>query len=91
MASIQIFIHATWDKYDEKWIYKIRERDYTKYGEALLEVRNLEFLTPDDITLKNLLVKAMRLQKSELLAAAAVEAMSIQQDIDEMLAIEDKS
>ena len=91
MAAIQIFIHATWDKYDEKWNYKIRESDWTKYGEALIEVRNLEFQSPDDITLKNLLVKAKRLQKSELLAAAAVEAMNIQQDIDELLAIEDKS
>lgn len=91
MASLRIFIHAKWDKYDQKWEYKIRESDYTKYGEALLEVRNVEFTTPDDLAMKALVVKALRFQKSEILAAAAVEAMNVQEDIDELLALEDKT
>lgn len=94
MASKTIFIHAKWYKHigdNGGFTYFIHDCDMAAYGYVLLEVREIEFQTPIEREIKLQQAKALTIKKNKILADAYVEAQGIQQEADELLALENKS
>ena len=88
--ELKCFIHAQWSKYSEKFSYSVHNCDMTDYGYILLEEIDVPFESPNYKQLQVLTVKALRALKTTKLAAAQKECLEIQQEIDELLAIEYK-
>ena len=86
------YIVAHWNKYDRTFRYNIRGYAPSEGGEdILLEMRVLEFVSPNDALLRQLAAKVLREKKNKIIADAHVEGVAIDEEIQELLAIEDKS
>ncbi len=87
-----IYIVACWDKWNKKFNFRARGYEPSSgSGDHLLESREIEFDTPNDITLRSLIANALRDKKNKVLAEAHVESIAIDEEIQELLALEDKS
>lgn len=90
MATTKAFIHAQWNKYSKDFSYVAYAGDMTEYGYILLEERELSFESPDDKRLRSLAAQSLRAKKNKELAEAHVKAQEIDQEIEELLALEFK-
>lgn len=92
MAKKDVWIYAEWNKHSKEFSYYVRGYacDLTS-GEVLLEKRTLTFNTPSDFELRRQVSLALKVKRQKVIADAHVEAMEIDQTIQELLAIEDKS
>ena len=84
------FIHAQWNRYDEKFHYSVQNCDMSEYGYIFLEEKEVFFESPNDKALRVLCAKALTAKKNKELAEAMKVAQETQVEIDEMLAIEYK-
>lgn len=87
-----IYITADWNKWNKKFEFHARgyaPRDGS--GDYLIEAREIEFDTPNDVRLRSKLATALKLKKNKILAAAHVEGIALDEEIQELLALEDKS
>ena len=91
MISKPVWIYAEWSSSRKDFNYYIRGHECTLTGEVLIERRDIQFETPNDIQLKKDTAIALKAQRQRILADAQVEAMEIDQKIQELLAIEDFS
>lgn len=91
MATVTSFIHAKWNKWDNKWNYYIFSVDMTEHEYVLLETREIEFESPSDLMLRHQLVRVLQGVKKDVQARAQVQLNDLDQRIQELLAIEDKS
>lgn len=89
--ELEIFIHADWSKYRKEFDYNVHNSDYTSVGEILLEVRTIQFESPPEMELRKKAYALLMKEKQEVLANAQVKAMEIEQQAQELLALEDKS
>lgn len=87
-----VYIVAHWNRYSKEIEYSIQGYEPSTEGEyALLEARSIPFETPQDVTLRLRIAQALRNKKNKILAEAHLEAKQIEETLQEMLAIEDKS
>lgn len=86
----RIGIWAHWDKYNEKFIFSAddAERDFTGIGYVKVHEQEVEFESPADRDLKAKLVIAKRAQQAKIKAAAFEECSNIEEEIQELLALE---
>lgn len=84
-----VIIQAEWDKYDKKFIY--RARPYLSTDSIKIEERVLHFDSPTELEMRKLVHYQLLEKKQKVLADAQVEANEIQQQADELLALEDHS
>ncbi len=87
-----VYITAHWNRYSKEFDYGIQNYEPSDGSEfVLLEARSIPFETPNDVTMRLRVAEALRSKKNKVLADAHVEAKEIEETIQEMLAIEDKS
>jgi hypothetical protein len=92
MASKTVFIVAHWSSYSKEFQYSIQGyAPGTDNGYILLEEREIHFDTPNDATLRLRVSEALKQKKIKVMADAYVEGKEIDEVIQEMLALEDKS
>lgn len=87
-----VYLTVHWNKYSKEFQYS--NQSYPPSPDSdyiLLEARDLEVQELNYITLQQLTVTALRNKKNGILANAHVEAEAIEQEIQELLAIEDKT
>lgn len=86
------YIVAHWNKYSKQFEYNIQGYSPSENsGNILLETRELVFISPNDTVLRTLAAKALQEKKNQILADAHVETVAIDEEIQEMLALEDKT
>ncbi len=90
MATVKAFIHAQWNKYSEKFDYTVWQTDMTNCGYVLLDIKELNFESPPEKELKLMVVKSLLAKKEKIMADAYKESNEIQQEADELLALEFK-
>ena len=90
MASKLVHISAVWNKYQKCFDYCV-----TAYnpgdGYVLLEERKSFFESPAESELRIKAAVVLREKKNKVIADAHVEALEIEQEIQELLALEDKT
>lgn len=92
MVTKTIYIVAHWSSYSKEFQYIIQGYEPSgDGGYVLLEAREIEFETPNDTTLRLRIAEALRGKKNKILADAHVEAKEVDETIQELLALEDKS
>lgn len=92
--EIKYFIYAHWNKYagdNGAFVYDLCGYERSGQGYVLLEERELTFSTPVEQELKSRCLLALRDKQGTIRADAQREITEIEQEIQEMLAIEDKS
>lgn len=90
---VKSYICANWSPWDKSWNYRVLSYDASTSDPEyiLIEARELEFESLSDRELKREFVAALRKKKSKVRADAQVELNSIDEQIQELLAIEDRS
>lgn len=83
----EVFIQADWNNYAKEFTYSARA--YLSSAAILVEKRMLEFESPVEAELRKKAYTILMEQKATVLADAQVEAMALQQQADELLALED--
>lgn len=83
------WIYADWDKYNKKFIYRVR--NYETDSEILVEKRVLQFASFEEAELRRQMHAILIKKKNEVLADAYVEAGELEAQANELLALEDKS
>lgn len=92
MATKKVYIVAHWSSYSKEFQYSTQGYEPSNdNGYILLEERELNFETPNDTTLRLRIAQALRGKKNRILADAHIEAKEVDEEIQELLAIEDKS
>jgi len=92
MKTATIYISTHWNRYSKELQYSIKDYEPCEGGEStLLEAREITFETPNDTTLRLRVAEALRARKQKVLAEAHIEVKEIEEQIQEMLALEDKS
>ena len=87
-----VYICVYWSSYNKELQYTLQGYKPAEGSElALLEAREISFETPNDVTLRMRVAEALRGKKNRVLAEAHIEAKGIEETIQELLAIEDKS
>ena len=87
-----VYITSHWSSYSKEFQYSVQGYAPSPEGEfVLVEERVLHFETPNDIELRAQVAAALRRKKSKVLADAHVEVKEIEERIQELLALEDKS
>ena len=92
MATKTVYVVASWSTYSKEFQYSVQGYMPSEgNGYILLEAREIEFETPNDVTLRMRIAEALRGKKNKILAEAHVEAKEVDETIQELLALEDKS
>ena len=92
MATKTVYIVACWSSYRKEFQYSIQGYEPSADGGyILLEAREIEFESPNDTTLRLRIAEALRGKKNKILAEAHIEAKEVDETIQELLALEDKS
>lgn len=92
MAIETVYIVAHWSSYSKEFQYSVQGyAPAPDNGYILLEAREIEFESPNDTTLRLRIAEALRGKKNKILADAHVEAKEVDETIQELLALEDKS
>ena len=92
MATKPIFITASWSTYSKEFQYSIQAwRPSEDSGQILLEEQEVQFETLADIELRRRIASALQGKKAKVLADAYLESKAIDEVIQELLALEDKS
>lgn len=92
--KITMFIRATWNKYagdSGAFQYDVCNSDMTEYGYVMVDERELEFESPVEQDLKMRVIQSLKAKKEKKRAEAQAELNEIDEEIQELLAIEDKS
>jgi hypothetical protein len=89
VVETKAIIQADWDTYDKKYEYKVRP--YLSSDSILIEERILHFESPTEKVLRLQTYKQLLAKKNKVLADAQVEANEIQEQANELLALEDHS
>lgn len=88
---VKAYIHAQWDRWDKKWNYYVFSHNITTQGYILLETREIPFQSPNDRALKEQFAALLRANKTQVMADATAEMTEIDGQIQELLALEDRS
>lgn len=91
--KIKGFVHAVYEQYDKKWEYTIYSYDMSHmngFGVVVAE-SFVEFEPPETHELVNKTIAAMKSAQKEIRAKAEASAQNIEQQIQELLCIEDRS
>lgn len=88
---VKACIHAQWDRWEKKWNYYVFSCDMTTSGYVLLETREIPFQAPNDRALKEQFAALLRAKKTQVMADATAEMTEIDGQIQELLALEDRS
>lgn len=88
---VKACIHAQWDSWAKKWNYCVFSHDMTDHGYILLEIREIPFQSPNDRILKAQFAALLRAKKTQVMADATAEMTEIDGQIQELLALEDRS
>ena len=92
MATKTIYIVANWSTYDKEFQYMIQGyAPSTDNGYIVVEKREITFESMADVELRLRVVESLKGKKAKLMAEAYVEGKEIDEVIQEMLALEDKS
>lgn len=91
--KIKGYIHAAYDEYEKKYDFRVWSQDMThgSYTGPLVEVVEIEFNEPPREVLVNGTIGAYREQQQKIRAEAESKCNRLQQAIDDLLCIEDKS
>lgn len=91
--KIKVFIHAQWDEYNKKYNFHPWGYDMSESSDCgpLVEKLEVEFNPPPNEVLVNGTIATYRKQQQNIRAAAEMECNSLQQKIDDLLCIENKS
>lgn len=89
--KVKVYIHAQWQRWDKTFAYSVYNCDMTEYGYTLLEVREIEFSSMDDQRLRYLTAKSLEKAQDKLRADTQKKVMELQEEINSLLAIEDRS
>ena len=90
MALKLIYISAAWNTYSKSFDYYIT--GYPPGSDRVsLEEREVSFETPTEAELRRRASVVLREKKNKIIADAHVEALEIEQEIQELLSLEDKS
>lgn len=84
-----VIIQADWDTYEKKYEYKARP--YLSSDSILIEERTLQFESPTEKVLRLQTYKQLCAKRNKVLADAQVEANELQEQANELLALEDHS
>lgn len=87
--EVKSYIYASWCLYEKKFDYRIR--NYTVSNEVLVAEVMVPFESPTETQLRSDMAGLLRAKRQEVLADAQVEANKIDEQIQQMLALEDKS
>lgn len=92
MATKSLYITAHWSSYSKEFQYSLYGYNpSTANGIALLEKREINFETPNDTTLRLRIAESLKEKRGKILADAYLEAKEVDETIQELLALEDKS
>ena len=92
MVTKTIFIVAAWSSYAKEFQYSIQSYNpSTDNGYIVVEEREIHFDSFADAELRRRVSIALRAKQAKVLAEAYIENKEIDETIQEMLALEDKS
>ena len=91
MSTVKAHIHAKWNEYDRNWRYCTYASNMTSYGYVYLMTQDVEFVSPADRDLKALLIENLRAEQVKITADAHAKKVNIEEQIQSLLALEDKS
>lgn len=87
-----LYITAHWCKYNKEFLYAVQGYEPSSDSEyVVIEKRLVNFETPNDTELRVRIAGALKNKRSKVLADAHEEVVQIDQEIQELLALEDKS
>lgn len=91
--KIEVFIHAQWSEYEKKYHFRPWGYDMTSNGDCgpLVEKLEIEFSPPPDAVLVNGTIEAYRKQQQNIRATAEMQCNQLQERINDLLCIENKS
>lgn len=85
-----VYIHAHWNKYSEKFNYEVFNQDMTEYGYVLIEKRTLDFETPEEKQLRIRAADALAAKLQKMRAEHYAEEQELETERKELLALEFK-
>jgi hypothetical protein len=91
MSTTKAHIHARWESYDKTWTYSTHSCDMTGYGYIYLMAQDIQFVSPADKELKQLLIDNLRAEQVKITSEAYVKKEQLEGQIQSLLALEDKS
>ncbi len=86
-----LYIHYEWSASNKEFVYSFSASDMTWLGESLIEKREIEFESPPEAEMRKAAYALLQKKRSQILADAMVKAQDIDQQAQELLALEDKS
>lgn len=89
--KVTIYISMHWNKYSKEMEPVVRQSTYLSDGDILIAQQEVEFESWGDTQLRQAVYKALLEKKSKVLADAYVEAEEIQNEANDLLALEDHS
>ena len=92
MVTKTLYVVASWNSYNKEFQYLIQGYEpSTDNGYIVIEKREIIFDSIADVELRLRVVESLRGKKAKLIADAYVEGKEIDEMIQEMLALENKS
>ena len=92
MIAKMVYFVSHWNKYSKDFSYSVTSYPPGEGSEMfLIEERELHFETPNDLELRQRAAKALMGKKTKIAADAYVETKEVDELLQEMLALEDKS
>lgn len=86
--KLPIKVFAVFSKYSKDWHYSLSEVDMTSEGWVLAKEAEVEFEPLGEELLRQETVKGLREKKQKIYVEAEQEAAAVQEQIDELLALE---
>jgi len=84
-----VYVYANWNTYHKEFDYRLSS--YERTDEVLVDTQQVKFETLDDKKLRVAMYQLLVVKKQQVLADAQVEANEIQEQANELLALEDHS
>jgi len=88
--KVKVYVHAAWDSFGKKFDYTAWPYKSDAFG-VLVLTKEIDAPEVDETELKSGVVKFMRAEQQKIRAEAEVKYQNIEQQIQELLCIEDKS
>jgi len=90
--EITVYIHASWNKWAKKFEFSASEsEDLTFLDQIKVSTHQITFESPVENDLRLAIRKVLLASRNKILADAYVKAEKVQQEADELLALEYKS
>lgn len=88
--EVKVFIHASWNKYSEKFNYEVYNINMTEYGYILLEERVIEIDTPEERELRVRAADSLAAKLQKMRGEHYKEEQELEKERQELLALDFK-